>query len=570
MGRKNFCRDGEKVPEKRSDQETIPELVLICRVSPNSVTIRQVEPSIRQTLQAAVDYFDFFRASLVLVRSGKPPVCWDASREKQGLPADEKNHPGRCTQLNNFLAAEENRQKKKLIDALSPVISTTLPVLLKAGDPVGTMEIGIFNTDYRSGHYMLSKALSLGRHVANIIQESLLQKPKDRQLRKLSVWLEMVNTISSTLDIRQVLHVVAQLTADLFSAKSCIYLLNEDDQTLIPAVAVGSYDPSLKRKFKALKGKKYFPGIKKAIKTGRPVLVTPQNISRVLTREIIDDFAFGWVVLAPIVHKGKTVGIMQVDRPLEADGFDSEETEIIFAIARATAVAMENARLIEMLGQKEQLLHQLVNKLITAQEDERKRLAADLHDGIIQALIAVWYRLQRISSAEEGKAEKWHCEIVDLTDVLNELISEIRRILFDLRPIILDNYGLIPAVEAHVFNVSEKYGLPVELAVKGESRPLPSKTEITLFRILQEALTNVVKHAGATRVDVSLDIHKDQVSLSIKDNGSGISPGAAEEARSQNRLGLAGIQERALLTGGVCNIRSCPGEGTSIKVSIPI
>ncbi len=546
-----------------------PELILICRVSPNFDSIEQVDSSLQGTLQASVDNFDFCRATLMLLRDGKVPVCWHASKEKKNHGSGVAVHPERCVQLNNYLSDPENRRNKKLLDLLSPVISTNLPVFLKAGDPVGMMEIGIFNTDYQTGEYMLAKAASLGRHMADIIQESLFQRQKDRHLRKLSVWLEMVNTISSTLDIRQVLHVVAQLTADLFSSKSCIYLLQDEDQTLIPTVAVGSYDPVLKRKFKALKGRKAFPAIKKAINAKEPVVVTPRNSEKMMTREIVEDFNYGWVVLAPIMSKGKTIGIMQVDRPPEAEGFDSEEVEIIFAIARATAVAIENARLIDMLGQKEQLLHQLVNKLITAQEDERKIIAADLHDGIIQSLIAIWYRLQRLSSSEGMEPENWHSEIMELTGVLNEQIQEIRRILYDLRPIILDNYGLIPAVEAHVNSIIEKYDLPIELEISGEKQRLDSKTEVALFRILQEALTNVVKHAGATNVRVSLNIEDENVGLIVEDNGFGITKNNYNQSQPMHRLGLAGIQERALLLEGDCKIDSQPGKGTKIKVSIP-
>ncbi len=554
----------------RAGQKEKPELILICRVSPNFDSIEQVDISLQRTLQASVDYFDFCRATLMLLRDGKVPVCWHAAREKENPEDGVAVQSERCIQLNDYLSEPENRNRKKLLDPFAPVISTNLPVFLKAGDPVGTMEIGIFNTDYHTGEYMLAKAASLGRHMADIIQESLFQRQKDRSLRKLSVWLEMVNTISSTLDIRQVLHVVAQLTADLFAAKSCIYLLNDEDQTLIPTVAVGSYDPVLKSKFKALKGREAFPAIQKVIKGEHPVVVTPRNIEKMLTREIVDQFNYGWVVLAPIMTKGNTIGIMQVDRPPEAEGFDSEEVEIIFAIARATAVAIENARLIDMLGQKEELLHQLVNKLITAQEDERKFIASDLHDGIIQSLIAIWYRLQRLSAVEEMEPEKWQGEITELTGVLNEQIQEIRRILYDLRPIVLDNYGLIPAVEAHVNNISENHALPVDLKVTGEQQRLASKTEVALFRILQEALTNVVKHAGASNVKVSLDIGEENVVLVVEDDGAGINKDYDEQVQPKHRLGLAGIQERALLLGGDCKIESRAGRGTKIKVSIPI
>ncbi|RJX26433.1 MAG: GAF domain-containing protein [Dethiobacter sp.] len=545
-----------------------PELILVCQVSPTFNINKKLESSLRRILQTSIDSFEFWRAGLILVRKGRPPVRWHATKESQ--TSENKQGADSWLKLYNYLSTQENENGQNFLDSLNPVITTTLPVILKAGEPVGTMEIGIFDTDIQSAQYMLVKAVSLGRHMADIIQESFFQRQKDLHLRKLAVWLEMVNTISSTLDILQVLHVVAQLTADLFSAKSCIYLLDEEDQTMIPAVAVGSYDPALKKKFKALRGTKPFPAINRAIKTQQPVIVTPHNMQRLLTPEIINNFEYGWMVLAPILSKDKAIGVMQVDRPLESTGFDHEETEIIFAIARATAIAMENARLIEMLGQKEQLLHQLVNKLITAQEDERKRLAADLHDGIIQSLIAIWYRLQRITPASEIDPQKWYGEISDLTNVLSEQIQDIRRILYDLRPMILDNYGLIPAVESYTHNLQEKHNLPVELVINGKDRRLSSKIEVTLFRILQEALTNVMKHAHATRVKVKLTLREEEVSLTVEDNGAGLDTSLLSIPQSQNRLGLASIQERALLLNGVCNIESRPGEGTRIFVKIPL
>ncbi len=550
-----------------SETNAKAELILVCRVDPTFKVHKKLEFSLQRILQNSIDYFEFWRAGLFLVRKGLHPIYWEAAKDNK---TSNNKKTERWSQLCAYLSTVKNNIDQKLLEPFNPVIATTLPVILRAAEPVGTMEIGIFNTDLQSAQYMLVKAVSLGRHMADIIQESLFQRQKDLHLRKLAVWMEMVNTISSTLDIIQVLHVVAQLTADLFAAKSCIYLLDEEDQTLIPAVAVGSYDPDLRKKFKALRGSKPFPAISRVIKTQQLVLVTPQNIHRLLTPDIIKDFDYSWMVLAPIIVKDKTIGVMQVDRPQETMGFDLEENEIIFAIARATAIAMENARLIEMLEQKEELLHQLVNKIITAQEDERKRLAADLHDGIIQSLIAIWYRLQRIKAEPQTSPDKWYDEISDLTDLLSSQIQDIRRILYDLRPLILDNYGLIPAVESYVQNLQEKHNLPIELSTSGKDNRLESKIEVTLFRILQEALTNVMKHADATQIKVRLVISKKEAFLEVEDNGTGLDPALFAASQAQNRLGLASIQERALLLAGSCHIDSQPGKGTRVLVRIPL
>lgn len=543
------------------------ELLLTCRVGASLQTNDMLDAMLHDILQTAVNSLSFHQAGLVLLPRGKSPVYWHAEKDKQ--QAGEGENQSTLEQFLNLINSK-GKKSRKMLEPFQPVISTTLPVVLRTGDPVSIMEIGIFGTDPHNAQYMLVKAVSVARHIADTLQDSFLQRQKDPHLRKMAVWLEMINTISSTLDIREVLHVVSQLTADFFSAKSCIYLLDGEEQTLIPIVGVGSYDPDLKKKFKALRGTRPFPAITRAIETRQPVIVTPSNRKHLLTPGIIKDFDYSWMVLVPIHSRDKTIGVMQVDRPRESAGFNQEETEIIFAIARATAIAMENAQLIEVLGQKEQLLHQLVNKLITAQEDERKRLAADLHDGIIQSLIAIWYRLQRISPPAEVTDEKWQMEIAETTHLLNEQILEIRRILYDLRPLILDNYGLFPAVESYVQNIQDKNNITIEVGVHGKNVNLNSRIEITLFRILQEALANVLKHANATSARVELRAKPDLVSLTVEDNGSGLDTSILSTAHGQQRLGLASIQERALLMNGTCNIESWPGQGTRITVAIPI
>lgn len=549
-----------------TEKQSSPELVLVCQVNSSFNTTKKLETSLRQVLETSVLSFDFGRASLVLTREGKTPVWWHAEKHTVSV-----NTPpgGYWIDLSNELNLS-NVKAGRLLEPMHPVAYTTMPVILQAGDPLGTMEVGIFNTDSRTGDYMLNKAVSLGRHVADIIQESLFEEQKDRYFRKLAVWLEMISTISSTLDIQQVLHVVTQLTADLFSARCCIYMLDEHTHTIIPAVAVGSYDNKLKEKFKALKNCRPFPALTMAMETQRPVIVNPDNIQSLYPPGIIKDFNYRWMIVAPIVKQNKVHGLMQVDRPDAITGFDAEAAEIIFTIARTTAIALENAKLIEELGQKEQLLHHLVDKIITAQEDERKRLASDLHDGIIQSLIAIWYRLQRITSDTYTVPAELNHEMVNLTDVLGEQIQDIRRILYDLRPIILDNYGLVPAIQSHAGKIQEQNGIRINLSIKGEELRFTPQIEITLFRIIQEALNNVVKHSGATMVDIEFAADERKVQMSIRDNGTGLKEGKIDLPRSDGGLGLVSIQERALLLNGTCSIESWPGQGTMIRITMPV
>ncbi len=543
-----------------------PELVLVCRIGSAFKASKKIRTTLQNVLQSSVDHFDFWHACLVLLSGQRPPAFW---RAVKGQPDSGKKSD--CLSYQRLRGdIKKSGPKFDLTGSLGPVASTTIPVVLRAGDPIGTMEIGLLGATPEASANLINKAISIGRHVADIIQESFFSRQKDRNLRKLSVWLETVSTISSTLDINQVLHVVAQLTADLFSARCCIFLLDERDRTLIPTVAVGSFDPVLKKKWKSLKGHPPFPAILNLISSRQPVVLTPADIENSMPREMIDDFSYARVVMVPINFKKNVIGVMQVDRPIQGNAFDREEIAIISAISRETAIAMENAKLIEELAQKEQLLHQLFNKLICAQEDERKRVASEIHDGVIQALLGIWYRLQRYT-AESGTAkDNMIEELIRLEDLLGQQIQNIRQIVYNLRPIMLDTYGLGPAIRALLRNIQEESRIQAELAMEEQSQRLPSNLEMTCYRVLQELLNNVVKHSQATKVQVMFISGQDQVMLAVKDNGIGFDPSRVTGRDSPgNHLGLASIRERVLLLGGVCQVDSRPGWGTTVTIRVP-
>jgi len=550
----------------RSDTQLLTTvLILACQVSPSFNVTDKLRADLEKVIKLSVNSFGFQLAALALIRKGKPSVWWRA--ENESVVSDD-NIKTYCSDLYLGLSEFETDQEQ-VLKALNPVAYTTLPVILGAGDPVGTMEVGIFNTDVNTANNMLIKALSLGRHMADVIQESVFALNKDQQFRKLTAWLEVISTVSSTLDIRQVLHVVAQLTSDLFFSRTCIYLLDKNKLSIKPIVAVGSYDNHLKDCMKALTNHPIFPAMDLAVKNKRPVLVTPQNIKKLIPAEIIKIFGYSMMIMAPIIKKDRILGIMQLDRIRSLNTFNSEEIEIIAAIARVAAIAMENAKLIDVLGRKEIILHRLVSKLITAQEDEKKRFALDLHDGIIQSLIGIWYRLQRITKKNNPEPEKWFIELDNITKVLGEQINDVRHIIYDLRPVILDNYGLIPAIKSHTDKIREQHKLDVQLKLEKENVRFPSKVEITLFRIYQEAITNAVKHSGATKVEVEFSVGEDWIKLFIADNGSGLSNAIHQQCQDGGHLGLASIQERALLLNGKITIDSEPRKGTKVQVFIP-
>ncbi|MDF9409847.1 GAF domain-containing sensor histidine kinase [Pelotomaculum isophthalicicum JI] len=541
-----------------------PELLMVCKISTNFNNIKKICPAIKEALSFSVDSFEFAHAGLILYVSNKQTVCLQVSRK--GLCEKMPSVGSYYNKYTDKSGASHN--PTETMDSLQPSSFTTIPIILRACDPASKMEIGVFKSSPATVQSYLNKATSLGIHIVNIIQDSVFGGQKDRNLRKLSVLLETVCTISSTLNLNQILHIVSQITADLFNARCAIFLLNETDQTIIPAVGVGSFDKELKKKFRVQKGLAPYPAFIKAIREQQPVVLTPDNIESGLPLEIINNFSYARVLLIPLISKNSALGIMQVDRLAHDKQFDQEEVTIFSAIAKATSIAMENTKLVDTLAKKEKLLQQLLEKLICIQEDERKRVASEIHDGAIQALLGIWYRIQLLAIST-GSDDPNKNELIKIQGLLGQQIQEIRRIVYNLRPVMLDTYGLGPALQALVRTLQEESQIDFELVMENQILSLPANVELTLYRIVQELLANIIKHSQATRVQVTLVNGEDNTVLVVKDNGTGFNLTPPSRDDPYGNLGLANIRERLTLLGGTFKIESQLGWGTTVTVQVP-
>lgn len=214
------------------------------------------------------------------------------------------------------------------------------------------------------------------------------------------------------------------------------------------------------------------------------------------------------------------------------------------------------------LRQSREQLRQLSKRLLTVQEQERIRIAREVHDELGQALTAMKIDLQQIARRHAMMEEP----LVPVAHTIDQIVDLVRRIAGDLRPAILDDLGVSAALEQQLRRLRESSGIRTSLTVSEEPE-LDTLTGATLYRITREALANVVRHAGASQVDVSLDIRGGAAVLEIKDNGRGIT---REEISGPGSLGLLGIRERAELLGGTMAIEGRPGEGTALTVTLPI
>ena len=203
-----------------------------------------------------------------------------------------------------------------------------------------------------------------------------------------------------------------------------------------------------------------------------------------------------------------------------------------------------------------------------AQEEERRRLARDLHDEVNQALTAILLRLEALA---QDSPPSHVDEVTELKRLVNQAMEELLNLARQLRPSALDDHGLTPAIETQLKRFSARTGVEVTLEKEGDADTLPGDVQTAVYRILQEALANVGRHAGATAVAVELEVADDRLELRVRDDGAGFDPVSVSRNGSDNPgagLGLSGMAERARLAGGELDVRSAPGGGTTVGFRI--
>jgi signal transduction histidine kinase len=216
-------------------------------------------------------------------------------------------------------------------------------------------------------------------------------------------------------------------------------------------------------------------------------------------------------------------------------------------------------------------LQSYIGSITLAQEEERRRLARELHDATIQDLIALDHRIQLIQQQTQAATTEGPNALEGLRPDINRSIQELRRLTGALRPIFLEDLGLVPALEMLVKDARRDLGVEVSFQLDGQPRRLGAEAELAIFRIVQEALSNVGRHAEAGQATVSLTFDREAVRVQVQDHGKGFEPPARiTELASGGHYGLLGMHERAQLVGAQFSLNSAPGGGTRISVELPL
>ena len=266
----------------------------------------------------------------------------------------------------------------------------------------------------------------------------------------------------------------------------------------------------------------------------------------------------------PLRSKEHIIGVLVIGFEQPHDWLPTERN-LLRAIADRSALAIDRAGMNDALREREVRIAELSGHLMHAQEEERKRISRELHDETGQGLMVIRLYLGMLEASVTTRAGK--AKIRETLDVVDRTIEGIRRIIARLSPLVLQELGLIAAVRKEAKDLAKSAGVKAKVNVSSDFGRLPPAVEAAFYRVVQEALHNVAKHASATTVTIEMKREGDLVSLCIEDDGVGISP---KPTGGRQTFGMAGMRERIGNIGGKVKVTSARGKGTRIEVNAPV
>jgi len=408
--------------------------------------------------------------------------------------------------------------------------------------------------------------LRLADHAAIAIRNARFHATALRRAQQLGTLNTVMRAMTTELDPLLVARRILEAVQILIRGAAAILLDQpEGGEALRVVASVGLRDSNFARSFH-LRAGEGLAGI--ATATRQPVVSTgiawdPRFVNRSWAAS--EGLVAG--ILVPLVYSDRVAGVLGVFlRRLHT--FPEEEVDLLQALAAQSAVALENARLFEQVDLGRERLLDLTQRVVSAQEEERARLSRELHDEAGQALTALRISLGLIRGDLPARETSVHRRLDDTMGLTESITDQLRLLAQRLRPPALDAVGLDATLEGLCRDFSKRTALPVEYA-GADLPPVSESVGIHLYRFLQEALTNVSKHAQAHRVLVALAYNSEMISLSVEDDGVGFDPASQFGRNSRGGIGLIGMRERLDLLKGRLEITSQPGHGTHLVARVP-
>lgn len=415
----------------------------------------------------------------------------------------------------------------------------------------------------------LIELLSLSQLV-RAIEDALERKRLLRENKRLKALLplfEISKTLMSEVELGKLFDVTLKIVCRETEADGVsLMLLDEARQELIVKAALGPLERRNNGKERVGQGLAGW-----VAKTAEPLMLTAEtHIEPPLRRMMAEMGAFS-VLCLPLVAKGRAIGVLRSSKS-KGTPFSFSDLEFLTILCGQVAIAIDNARLFSKVKTQQVRVAHLLKRATLAQEEERKRISLEIHDGAAQWMVAASYRIyafERILA--KHKVAEAGAELSEIRRVIDQSIKELRRVIVDLHPPALAELGLLEALRQNLESFEKDTGIAYSFQIEGHPLSLPPISEIAVYRGTQEALANVRKHAQATKVDVTLRFEEDELCVAIRDNGKGFDLSQAlSNARSAGRVGLLGMKDRVETLGGTLSIKTAASAGTTIHFTLPV
>ena len=399
---------------------------------------------------------------------------------------------------------------------------------------------------------------TFGKQIGVGVENAQLHRDVERQLyiqRRLN---EVAEKITSELELDRILPKVLQIAEELIEAE-CGFIALFDPATKRLRYPYLHNLPQELMDILVSKGE----GVAgEAMATVQPVVISDYQ-TYVNAVPAFLDVGLVSVVAVPIVSGNRPFGTLAVGSLHEKKRFSPTEVATLAGVGREAGIAIDNARLYENM-------RYYARQITRAQEDERKRIAREAHDETAQILVALSRRLDALMASPELSHDALRKRLEGVRGLTTDALQSVRRFSQDLRPPVLDDLGFVAAIRGLTRNLEEA-GVKTELRVSGSPYRLSAEEELVLFRIAQESLNNVRRHADASRAKVLVSFNHDSVQMVVEDDGKGFdAPNKFVDLVASGKLGLIGMHERARILGGTLRIESEPSRGTRVVVDAPV
>ena len=431
-----------------------------------------------------------------------------------------------------------------------------VPILLR-GEAYGNLYLtekpGVFDSEDEEALVVLAEWAAIA--IENARAYSLMQGRRDEAERAVAGFeatREISQALAGDTDLEHVLELIAKRGRALIDARAMVVLLAQGDELVVASLA-GDLDSALQGERIPIEDT--ISG--HVLRSGKPdrVADAPSRLRFALGKQTQAQTG----LLVPLRFRGRVLGVLAgLDRLREGPQFSVRDEELLSAFAATAAAAVATAQ---------DVAAQALRRSLAAAEQERARWARELHDETLQELAALKLLLATVKIAKD--ADEREAQLQHAAGRVDVAVRALRNLITDLRPPVLDEYGLQPALAVLAERMLSVNGLSVDLQVElgdasGEDGRLVPQVEDSVYRVIQEALANVVKHSGATRARVRVHEAEGMVQLSVSDEGDGFTVESDTEG-----FGLLGMRERLALVEGTISIESVPGEGTTVRAGIP-